>query len=98
MIDIVIVQTLITAILGLFKLPTGVTNFVSSLTNQLPALVAAGTDIQMFVKNQMVVIRKMIAEKRDPTEEEWATLNATMSAELEKLNIQGMNPAAPGSS
>jgi hypothetical protein len=96
MLDISIVMALINSVLGLFTIPPNVSNFISSMTSQLPTLVAAGTDVVTFVQTQLQVVQKMINENRDPTQAEWDTLNAAMSAELVKLNIQAMHPDAPG--
>lgn len=93
MLDIAIVQALITAVMGLFpSAPSGVSSFVSTLTAQLPTLVAAGSDIDAFVQAQLATVRTMIAENRDPTQAEWDALDDTMSAELAKLNAQGTTP------
>lgn len=86
MIDITIFQAFIAALLAAFpQIPSGISGFVQSLTSQLPAFVAAGTDIQAFITAQMVTVRAMIAENRDPTQGEWDALNADMAAELAKL-------------
>ena len=96
MIDISIAMALVNAILRLFKLPPNVSNFMDSVMNQLPTLVAAGTDVVAFLQGQLQVVQRMINENRDPTQMEWDALNATLKSELANLNIQAMNPNAPG--
>jgi hypothetical protein len=96
MLDISIVMALINSILGLFTLPPNVSTFISSMTSQLPTLVAAGTDVVAFVQTQLQVVQTMINQNRDPTQAEWDALNTAMSTELAKLNIQAMHPSAPG--
>jgi hypothetical protein len=96
MLDISIVMALLNAVLGLFTVPPNVSTFMSSMTSQLPTLVAAGTDVVAFVQAQLQVVQTMINENRDPTQAEWDALNTSMSTELAKLNIQAMNPNAPG--
>lgn len=96
MLDIAIVQGFVQMILGLFpQIPTGVSQFVGSITGQLPALVQAGTDIDTFVRGQMTVVQNMIQEGRDPTQQEWDDLNETMRLELAKLNLQATPGQAP---
>lgn len=87
MLDISFVQMLITSVLALFPdVSVGVRNFIASLTNQLPALVANGSDIVNFVQSQFALVRTMINENRDPTDAEWTALNDTMASELARLN------------
>jgi hypothetical protein len=89
MLDIVTVQLLISSIMALIpSIPLGISTFVLSLTNQLPALVAAGVDVADFIKTQLSTVQSMIDEKRDPTQGEWDALNAAMSDEMAKLNAQ----------
>lgn len=87
--NLALVQVLIGGILALFpNIGTGVRNFVQSLTAQLPDLVTAGTDVVAFINDQLDRVRQMIAEDRDPTQDEWDQLNGIVASELEKLNAQ----------
>lgn len=90
MIDITILQALITALLQVFpKIPAGIATFIQSLTSQLPTLVLAGTDIEAFISAQMALVQTMVAENRDPTQAEWDALNTDMAAEMAKLTPGG---------
>lgn len=87
--EIALVQILIAGILGLFpSIPVGVSSFVRSVAQQIPTLVAAEADIENFIEGQLTKVKAMIAENRDPTQEEWDDLNATVQSELAKLNAQ----------
>lgn len=90
MLDVKVVQALVAGILGLFpSASAGVASFVSSMIDQLPLLVGAGSDAISFITGQMALVGTMIAANRDPTQAEWDALNATVADELAKLNAQG---------
>jgi hypothetical protein len=89
MIELAAVQLLISGILGLFpQIRPGIRSFIESLTAQIPDLVSAGTDLAQFVNREMDRIRQMIAENRDPTQEEWDALNLAVDNEMSKLDAQ----------
>lgn len=50
--------------------------FAMQLLGQLPALIAGGHDVIGLVTDANDALKKMKAEKRDPTPEEWGALNA----------------------
>jgi hypothetical protein len=89
MIELAAVQLLISGILGLFpQIRPGIRSFIESLTAQIPDLVSVGTDLAQFVNREMDRIRQMIAENRDPTQEEWDALNLAVDNEMSKLDAQ----------
>ena len=100
MLELQAVQILVAGIMGLFpRIRPGIRSFIESLTAQLPDLVSAGTDLQSFVNNEMNRVRNMIAENRDPSQEEWDAMNAVVDSELDKLNKQaGWTAPLPGPS
>jgi hypothetical protein len=98
--ELAAVQILVAGIMALFpRIRPGIRSFIESLTSQIPDLVAAGTDIQSFVNNEMERVRTMIAENRDPTQEEWDAMNSVVDDEMAKLNAQaGWVAPLPGPS
>lgn len=48
------------------------------LLQVIPDLVAAGVEVKGLVDEYSTKLNAMAAEKRDPTAEEWAELNATI--------------------
>ena len=91
--ELAVVQLLVRGVIALFpSIGHGVQDFISTLTAQLPDLEAAGTDMSAFISGELSRVKAMIAENRDPTQEEWDALNATVASELARLNAQ----AAPG--
>jgi len=95
--EIALVQILIAGILGLFpQIPDGAKSFVQSVALQLPDLVAAGVDADAFIRGELDRVKQMIAENRDPTQEEWDALNATVQSELDRLHAQGGGAAGSG--
>jgi hypothetical protein len=99
MIELAAVQLLISGILGLFpQIRPGIRSFIESLTAQIPDLVSAGTDLAQFVNREMDRIRQMIAENRDPTQEEWDALNLAVDNEMSKLDAQAWTAPLPGPS
>lgn len=94
MLELAAVQVLISSILGLLpQLQPGIRSFIESLTAQIPDLVKAGTDISQFLHAQMSLVRQMIAENRDPTQEEWDALNGAVDNELASLDAQAAGVA-----
>jgi hypothetical protein len=91
--ELAVVQLLVSGILALFPgIQAGVKSFVSSLTAQLPDLFQSGADVSAFVAGELSRVKTMIAENRDPTQEEWDALNATVANELAYLNAQAAKP------
>ena len=91
--ELVIVQTLISGVLALFpSVPAGIVSFIAQIVAQLPSLVSAGTNIIDFLEAQFAAVKAMIAENRDPTQAEWDALNATVVAELAKLDANAAQP------
>lgn len=90
MFDLSTVKALIASIVGLFpSVPRGISLFIGSIIDQLPLLAASGGDTIAFFTSQMVLVRVMLAEHRDPSDAEWDALNAVVSDELAKLRKQG---------
>lgn len=46
----------------------------------LPPLLAAGKDVAGLIQNGNAALKTMTDEKRDPTDAEWAALNAQITA------------------
>ena len=85
--ELAIIQAVVSGVLALFpSVPAGVVAFIGQLVTQLPSLVNAGTNIVTFLEEQFKAVKSMIAENRDPTQAEWDALNATVAAELSKLD------------
>jgi hypothetical protein len=45
----------------------------------LPVLISTGQNLMGFINKTQTNVNNMIAEKRDPTDQEWADLNATIT-------------------
>jgi hypothetical protein len=87
--ELAIVQLIVGGIMALFPgISLGTKSFVGSLTARIPELINAGTDISAFVAGELSRVKTMIAEGRDPTQEEWQAMNAAVAAELAQLNAQ----------
>ena len=59
---------------------TPVESFAAGLMAQLPALIASGTDVVSMVVDANTKVRAMLAEKRDPTAQEWLDLGGKIHA------------------
>lgn len=46
----------------------------------LPSLIEAGLEVKELIETTQAALAKMQAENRDPTEEEWATINSKIDA------------------
>jgi hypothetical protein len=58
----------------------------------LPTLITASADALGFIDSTSSALKAMQAENRDPTDAEWAALNAqiaTLRAELDRTGLQG---------
>lgn len=64
--------------------------FVVQLLAQLPALIEAGVELREFLDEKNAQINDMIAKGRQPTEEEWNSLNAFIAQQRAKLH--GVEP------
>lgn len=60
--------------------------FATSLLSSLPGLIAGGIQIVDLVKNGVDKLNQFSEEKRDPTNEEWDTLNASIAAKRKELH------------
>ena len=58
--------------------------FAMDALNALPSLIAVGADILSFIETTNEKLKQMQAESRDPTDEEWESLNQT----IEELRAQ----------
>jgi hypothetical protein len=84
-----VVQTLVSGIVAAIPgIPDAVVGYAQQIVAQLPALVESGTEIKDFIEGQLVVVRRLIAENRDPSDEEWQALNDVVAGELIKLSKQ----------
>jgi len=54
--------------------------FVIALLSQVPGLIAAGQSVVSTVNQAITMGNTFVAEKRDPTPEEWAALDAQRDA------------------
>lgn len=54
--------------------------YVIALLSQVPALVAAGQQVIGTINQAITMGNTFVAEKRDPTPEEWAALDAARDA------------------
>jgi hypothetical protein len=54
--------------------------YVLQLLNLLPSLIATGQSVMATVNQGTTALQNMIAEKRDPTAEEWAALDKMRDA------------------
>ena len=50
--------------------------YALQLLNMLPQLIGSGQSIMGLINSGTSALQNMTAEKRDPTTEEWATLDA----------------------
>lgn len=54
--------------------------YVISLLSQVPGLIAAGQSVVATVNQAITMGNTFVAEKRDPTDAEWASLDAARDA------------------
>lgn len=59
--------------------------FAIAVLQSLPALLAAGVELETFVQAQVALIKQMNAAKRDPTPDEWAALEAAVAGDTAAL-------------
>ena len=52
----------------------------------LPGLIAAGQSVVALVQNTSEALKRMQAESRDPTDQEWVTLNIQIEQLRNKLH------------
>lgn len=67
----------------------GALPFVIQLLSSLPALIQAGIDVTGLIQQSSDAIKRMQAEKRDPTPEEWDALNSRIKALRDELHDDG---------
>lgn len=60
--------------------------FASQLLTLLQQLSSAGLDVAAELEWGVGLVNNMVAEKRDPTQEEWDALNARTAALRERLH------------
>lgn len=61
-------------------------DFALKVLTELPALISSGIDIYELVQKSNEQLKRMVAEKRDPTEAEWDELNASIQSKRNKLH------------
>lgn len=59
--------------------------FADKLLGLAPLVLTLGGDVLSAIANGRTALQKMSSEKRDPTDEEWAALNATIDALMAQL-------------
>jgi hypothetical protein len=62
-----------------------VADFSITFLRQLPELMAAGIDVYGSINAHRQALEKMKAENRDPTPDEWATLNERLNNDTRRL-------------
>lgn len=60
--------------------------YVLAALAAIEQLAQAGASVMALVSEVKATVTAMQAESRDPTDDEWAALNAQIKAELDKLN------------
>lgn len=55
-------------------------SYALQILNMLPGLIATGQSVMGLINAGTVAMQNMIVEKRDPTPEEWAALDAMRDA------------------
>jgi hypothetical protein len=60
--------------------------YAMQILQQIPQLIAAGVDVMSTVNQGTSALQLMLAEKRDPTADEWAQLDARIDALRAKLH------------
>lgn len=63
-------------------------SFAITVLNMLPSLISTGKDIVKFIEESNTALKAMQAEGRNPTDEEWDTLNKA----IEDLRAQRPDP------
>lgn len=63
--------------------------FAVNLLTALPALIQAGVDVTNLVNDSADKLKSMQDEKRDPSPQEWADLNAQIAALRGELHAPG---------
>lgn len=64
----------------------GALAFALAALQAVPALIAAGNNIETFINNTATAVKTMQAENRDPTQAEWDALNAEIAALQKQLD------------
>ncbi len=64
----------------------GALAFATQLLSSLPSLIEAGVAVVDLVKNGSAKLKVFADEKRDPTDAEWAELNASIEAKRAELH------------
>jgi hypothetical protein len=60
--------------------------YAIQLLNALPGLIATGQNLLTVVQQHRDALERMHAENRDPTQEEWDALNASINALRSQLH------------
>lgn len=58
----------------------GAAAYALQLLSMMPSVIAAGQSLMTIINQGQTALSNMIAEKRDPTPEEWAALNVIRDA------------------
>ena len=58
----------------------GALAYAIQLLGEVPALISAGQDVVTLVNSGNAALKAMQAEKRDPTDAEWAALDTQIGA------------------
>lgn len=60
--------------------------FAMQLLESLPGLIQAGADVAELISNGSAKLKEFEQENRDPTDEEWEELNASIDAKRDELH------------
>jgi hypothetical protein len=64
----------------------GALGFATTLLGSLPSLIAGGVQVLDLIKSGNAKLSAFASEKRDPTDAEWAELNASIDAKRAELH------------
>lgn len=64
----------------------GALSFATTLLASLPQLLAGGVEVLGLIQSGTERLKAFAAEKRDPTQEEWDALNASIEAKRKELH------------
>lgn len=61
-------------------------SYAMTILDAIPRLIQAGADITALITEQRAKIDEMVVAERDPTPEEWASLNEQIEALRNRLH------------
>jgi len=66
-------------------MPAAIAFAIQALT-ALPSLIQAGVQVMQLIENTKIALQTMQSEQRDPTQAEWDSLEAQITATLASLD------------